>query len=99
MRKLLWFTLGFALAVGLGSYVLTPGVYFYVSGGCALVLAACLFVILVIFAISVFVLIGKRSTCITLNTAYTFAFAQVAGKALAQQIGAYDFIINLYHGL
>ena len=36
---------------------------------------------------------------ITLNATDTFAFAQVAGKALAQQIGAYDFIINLYHGL
>lgn len=42
MRKLLWFTVGFALAVGLGAYTLRPGVYFYVSGGCALILAACL---------------------------------------------------------
>ena len=42
MRKLVWFTLGFALAVGLGAYLLSPDVYFYVSGGCALVLAGCL---------------------------------------------------------
>ncbi len=42
MRKLVWFTLGFALAVGLGAYLLRPDVYFYVSGGCALLLTACL---------------------------------------------------------
>ena len=42
MRKLVWFTLGFALAVGLGAYLLTPDAYFYAAGGCALVLASCL---------------------------------------------------------
>lgn len=39
MRKLVWFTIGFALAVSLGAYVLSPDVYFYVSGGCAVILA------------------------------------------------------------
>lgn len=46
MRKLLWFTLGFAIAVAAGAYLLAPEVYFYVSGGCALILAACLFAML-----------------------------------------------------
>lgn len=39
MRKLVWFTIGFAIAVGLGAYLLSPDVYFYVSGGFALILA------------------------------------------------------------
>lgn len=39
MRKLVWFTIGFALAVGLGAYLLSADMYFYVSGGCALILA------------------------------------------------------------
>lgn len=42
MRKLVWFTMGFSLAVGLGAYLLTPDAYFYASGGCALLLAALL---------------------------------------------------------
>lgn len=46
MRKLLWFTIGFSLAVGLGAYLLSPEVYFFVSGGCALLLAVCLFAML-----------------------------------------------------
>ncbi len=39
MRKLLWFTVGFTGAVAVGAYLLPPQLYFYVSGGCALVLA------------------------------------------------------------
>lgn len=39
MRKLMWLSLGFAGAVGLGAYFLTPGVYFYAGGICALFLA------------------------------------------------------------
>ena len=46
MRKLLWFTLGFSLAIGVGAYCLRPELYFYVSGGCALLLAACLAAVL-----------------------------------------------------
>ncbi len=46
MRKLVWFTLGFALAIGLGAYLLSPALYFYVSGGCALLLAVCLLAML-----------------------------------------------------
>ncbi len=42
MRKLLWFTMGFALAVGVCAYLLPPNLYFPVSGGCAVLLAACL---------------------------------------------------------
>ncbi len=42
MRKLVWFTIGFALAAAIGLYLLGPAQYFYVSGGCALILAACL---------------------------------------------------------
>ena len=39
MRKLVWFTIGFGMAIGLGAYFLRPDIYFYVSGICALVLA------------------------------------------------------------
>ncbi len=42
MRKLLWFTMGFALAVGICAYLLPPNLYFYVSGGCGVLLATSL---------------------------------------------------------
>ena len=46
MRKLVWFTLGFALAMALGAYVLMPQMYFYMSGVAALALAGCLLAML-----------------------------------------------------
>ena len=39
MRKLVWFTLGFVLAVGVSAYFLDPGAYFYIAGGCGVILA------------------------------------------------------------
>ena len=42
MRKLVWFTLGFALATASGIYLLRPEMYFLLSGGCGLILAICL---------------------------------------------------------
>ena len=42
MRKLVWFTIGFSLAIGFGAYLLSPDYYLLVSGVCTLMLAACL---------------------------------------------------------
>lgn len=39
MRKLLWFSVGFSLAIGFAAYLLPPNFYFYASGAVAILLA------------------------------------------------------------
>lgn len=42
MRKLMWFSVGFAIAAAIGMYALQGSWYFLASGGAALLLAVCL---------------------------------------------------------